>query len=422
MYAALIATVGGTPQPLVKAIIEHQPKFVCFLCSQSSVDMVAGIKAMLREKLNVEAMPFQDHKVIVEDVNDLVHCYTRAQEGVRKLEEWGVTAEGTVVDITGGTKTMSVALGLATVRFGYSFSYVGGSERTKGGLGIVLDNHEEVRTGISPWSLFAVEEHRRIAEFFNAYQFSAAEILTRDLLSRPIIEVRSKLFLEIVEALCTGYSAWDRFAHKDGVDKIKWAANRLEDYINVGSYKYYEPLLQAVRQNLAWLQQLQHETSGFKKPARRQVADLVANAERRAEEGKYDDAVARLYRALELDGQVALTEYSPRIKSASEVPEEEIPEALRADYIKRYRDESDGKIKLPLLAIFNLLAEVKHPRGLAFLEQEEKMRGVLAARNSSILAHGLTPIGEKAYQSLNNLLRENLGVRDHLGFARIPVE
>jgi len=36
------------------------------------------------------------------------------------------------------------------------------------------------------------------------------------------------------------------------------------------------------------------------KPEPYYVADLINNAERRAEESKYDDAVARLYRTMEL--------------------------------------------------------------------------------------------------------------------------
>jgi CRISPR-associated protein (TIGR02710 family) len=422
MPIALIATVGGTPQPLIETIIQHQPQFVCFLCSQQSVEVIAAIKAGLKEQSGIESPSFEDHKIILDDINDLVHCYTKAQECVRKLQEWSVSPAETVVDFTGGTKTMSVALGLATVEQGYIFSYVGGSKRTKGGMGIVVDGHEEVRTGVSPWSLFAVQERRRIAELFNIYQFLSAETLTRDLISRPALDVRLKRFLEIVEMLCQGYSAWDRFAHKEAVEKIKASIPLLEAYVNLGGHHQYAQLRIEVHENLTWLQQLQQETHGFRKPAYRQVVDLIANAERRAEEGKYDDAVARLYRALELDGQVALSEPPLHIESASDVPVEKIPESVRTEYLRRYRDETDDKIKIGLIATFDLLAEVKHPRGTTFLEHKEQLRAVLASRNHSILAHGLTPINERAFHDLQQILRGNLASNEQVKFAKIPIE
>ena len=39
------------------------------------------------------------------------------------------------------------------------------------------------------------------------------------------------------------------------------------------------------------------------------MADLLNNAQRRIDEGKYDDAVARLYRANELIAQITLTKF-----------------------------------------------------------------------------------------------------------------
>lgn len=165
----MIITVGGTPQPIIKTILEHQPSFVCFLTSQDSVDKVTEVKEGLGQ------LEKRDRKVIVDDVNDLVNCYTKALECVRWIERENVPPERVIVDYTGGTKSMSVAVALACVSRGYHFSYVGGTQRTKGGLGTVIDGTQEVWTEVSPWTLFAVEERRRMADFFNTYRFSAAQ-------------------------------------------------------------------------------------------------------------------------------------------------------------------------------------------------------------------------------------------------------
>ena len=88
MAKGLIATVGGTPQPLITTIVEHKPEFVCFLCSQESVEKIKKIKDGIANQLGEQCIQ-RDHKVLVEDYNDVVHCYEKAQECFRKLKDWG---------------------------------------------------------------------------------------------------------------------------------------------------------------------------------------------------------------------------------------------------------------------------------------------------------------------------------------------
>lgn len=417
MSEALIATVGGTPQPIIRTLIEHRPKYVCFLCSQDSIEMVAEIKSGVKAALGLDEAPFQDFKVIVDDINDLVGCYQRAQECVRRIRQWEVRPEETVVDYTGGTKTMSVALGLATIANGYLFSYVGGRERTKGGLGVVMDGAEEIRTGVSPWTLFAIEERQRIAQFFNRYQFIAALESTRELLRRRDLDERWRKYFEIVEQLCLGYSSWDLFQHKLAGRYLKRAADMLESFAIISGRKEYDELLEAVRRNAAWIEELRQGEGGM-----RLVGDLLANAERRAQEGKYDDAVARLYRALELRGQIALREPPLEIESASSVPIEKVPERLREEFARRYGDAEAGRLKIGLAAVYTLLAESGHPLGAAYFANEKELSRILHARNQSILAHGLIPLSEEHYKRLSEVMRSQMGITDTVAFARMPVE
>jgi CRISPR-associated protein (TIGR02710 family) len=133
------------------------------------------------------------------------------------------------------------------------------------------------------------------------------------------------------------------------------------------------------RECLEFLKALADQTQQFKRPAPLLVADLLANAERRAVQGRYDDATARLYRALEMQGQIAFQELTGA--STGNVPEEKIPAALREEYALRYRDPQDGKIKIPLEATFRLLHAVDHPLGQQFLAHQEDFRRLLLARN-----------------------------------------
>lgn len=421
MAKALIATVGGTTQPIIKSITEHQPEFVCFLCSQESVDLVAAIKQGVKDQLQPQTISFQDFKVISNDVGDLIKCYEDALTCVNHLKSRGYQAEDIVVDYTGGTKTMSVALGLACVAQGYSFSYVSGHQRTKEGLGIVVDGTEEVRTGISPWSLFAVEESQLIATLFNQCQFAAAEQATRRLLDRAGLEPRKRRYFQIVEKLCLAYGLWDRFDHAGAMKLLKENLLSLDQFVTDSGAVQYARLLETLRDNTQWLSQMANDTKGFTKPARCQVIDLISNAARRASEGKFDDAVARLYRALEFEGQVSLAEPPLHIQGSDKVPLEKVPESLREEYLQRHGAPDSPTLKLPLFSTFRLLKEIGHESGLRFDQYREKLEGILSARNSSILAHGNTPIKESTYNSLNQTLCTVLNLTELIEFPKLPV-
>ena len=167
MPKALIVSLGGTPDPIIKSIEEHKPDYLYFFSSQeSNTKEYPNIK----KKLDEMGIFPKIESVIVDDINDLVHCYEKAHEMASKIEKQGLSTEDVVVDYTGGTKTMSAALVLATVTKFTKFSYVGGKERTKEGLGIVISGTEEIKTALSPWQVLLVEGRKKIALFFNNYQ------------------------------------------------------------------------------------------------------------------------------------------------------------------------------------------------------------------------------------------------------------
>jgi CRISPR-associated protein (TIGR02710 family) len=396
MVRALIATVGGTPQPLIESIARHQPEFVCFVCSQESLDKIAEIKIALKAK---GCLDFKDHKILIRDINDLTLCYQDTLNAWQEARDRDIAPGETLVDYTGGTKTMSVALGLVALTEGVSFSYVGGTQRAKEGLGIVLDGSEQIHTGASPWAIFAVREKRRIAEAFNHCRFETAIALITAVLESPASEA-IKAELRILAAFCEAYSLWEKFDLKIASRKLKPAIEQMTAFLQLSPAPGYIEFLEQANRNLEWLREVSAESEEFKKPSDKMVIDLVANAERRAAEGKYDDAVARLYRALEMSGQVALRDLD--INDAGNVDPTVIPENLQTEYQQKYK--TNGKLKLPSYAVFRLLNERQHPRGIAYFQADPPMDKLLSARNASILAHGMQPIKQEAYVSLRDKL------------------
>jgi CRISPR-associated protein (TIGR02710 family) len=128
------------------------------------------------------------------------------------------------------------------------------------------------------------------------------------------------------------------------------------------------------------------------------VADLLANASRRNEEGRFDDGVARLYRAIEALAQLALAERHG-ITSTDKIGLECIPESLRHDWKPR---AENGVLRLGLQDIYSLLDSMGDPLGKTFrdLALHDPERSPLTARNQSILAHGFQPVSEKVFEQL----------------------
>ena len=60
---------------------------------------------------------------------------------------------------------MSVALALATIDKSCCYSYVGGNERSKGGVGIVVDGKESMYFLDNPWNNIALQKGKKSLSF-----------------------------------------------------------------------------------------------------------------------------------------------------------------------------------------------------------------------------------------------------------------
>ena len=127
--------------------------------------------------------------------------------------------------------------------------------------------------------------------------------------------------------------------------------------------------------------------------------DLYLNAERRAAQGRYDDAVARLYRLIEWTAQWLLKTQTG-IKTDN-IPAEQIPAEM---HLKSNRE---GNYQVGLFDAWQL---VKHKTGgeaARFISaEEERLRNHLDIRNGSILAHGFKPVSVTEWQTIHAWVAE----------------
>ncbi len=410
MPRLMIMSLGGSPEPLRKSIAEHRPERIIFFASQDSFLKAGEVLDQTDPKPKIELE-------LTEDPNSLFECYKTARRCVDRAVRSGYSDDEIMIDYTGGTKVMTAALILATVGCPYQFNYVGGNARTKAGLGVVENGHELMYSDMNPWSVFAEEERRQVVLLFNRGRYSAVGEIIR-MASMRELPVEITDFFSFVLHLAEGFLSWDQFDHKKAVNSISAGYKNLENYMRIHNDSQWQPFRDAVRQCRETLNHILSETHGLTKYHPVLIDDLLNNARRRIAEGHYDDAAARIYRALEFYGQILFQQATGC--SNSSVPEDKIPETIRADYVQKYTDPSDKIIKLPLQATFNFLKESGHEAGSRFFENLEEIKKIQSNRNESILAHGIKPVTGNAVDKILQVVSDFTGFKTAFYFPCLP--
>lgn len=390
----MIVSVGGTPAPIIYSLNKSRPDYICFFVSRETKKM---IDADILPNLDFK---YRHHDWIVTPNAELLsesymHLVKKLPE---MMEKWELDPRDICVDYTGGTKTMSVALALATADQSCCYSYVGGGERSKGGVGVVIDGNEKMHFLENPWDEIAQVEKREACILFNKARYATAADVFGKCVER--VSKDQKPFFRALYEMVTGYDLWDRFKHSEARKHLFKCRETLTALSS--EKKEMKSLVRQLETNIEFLEAL---LSG-NKPSILYYRDLLANAKRRADlEKKFDDAVARLYRAIEVLGQSELkTNYGIE---TSNVKEDLIPENLRTEYRQKYRDKYDSKIKLPLYASYQLLKALGSNLAMRFFDRYEKdIRPLLNIRNNSILAHGFDPVDEKTFRKLFDIILE----------------
>jgi hypothetical protein len=146
----MLVSLGGSADPVLYTLGQQQPAYILFFASAESAGQIQGI---IREL----PYPCRDFdRILSPSAEILGDCYPALRDHLpSKLAQWGLSPEELLVDYTGGTKSMSAALVLATIEQAHRYSYVGRVERDKGGVGVVLDGRERMWYVQNPWRALA---------------------------------------------------------------------------------------------------------------------------------------------------------------------------------------------------------------------------------------------------------------------------
>lgn len=380
MKRVLIMTVGtGTrkdvdiAKPLVKSIRNSRPDLTYLIVTEKSE--VHGRRICKEMEWPDADGPFRMKRL--EDSDNFEKVFLFVNDTIREVISGGFSAADIEVDFTSGTKAMSAGALLAAVfnRCGTA-KYIAGERRD----GVVIGGTEAFHS-ISPSRVFALHDIRLAKEMILKLRYAAAESILAKLKREGLGEV-SSVPMVMLTSIVQGYSAWEMFDHKT-------ALNKLKDTVRDDSVAPFAPRAEA-------LEMLERISKKSREPDADMLVDLFNNAARRGFEGKYDDAVARLYRLTELFAQYALLRDFHI--DTGDVDLRKLPEKLW-DGLEKQRDSKDGKIRIGLHRSYETLDHLGHPVGRRYAA-ETSLQGRLRERNSSILAHGLHPVSKAVYESL----------------------
>ena len=398
-HIMLIATLGGSREPVIATIKHWNPDRVLFVASPDSVKMVPEVIGSVKAD-GLDLKEGQYKTVRISDPQDLLKCVEVMHDELEKeVVEWYGRDEhggkhGCIVDLTGGTKCMSAALALvarpwSTVRF----SYVGGEKRDKQGVGVVVSGQERILSSENPWNALGYQVVEEAVSAFDLHAYREGAQRLRDALKNADKDSR-KSELNALASFVEGYDLWDKIDYGKAFDKFNQCNSRLNDLTSAFSDRVTKNELRGyIDEAKSRLNQLKQNQT---KPSRLLLEDLIANAARRRKEGRHVDAVARLYRATEMAAQLRL--YEQYQIDTAKVALKDLPEPMREHLELRAKN---GKVELALQDAYRVLHHQGDPLEVCFSELGwADKNSPLTTRNNSIAGHGFTPVEEETSDKL----------------------
>lgn len=391
----LFVTVGGSHKPILTAIKATRPDHTVFICTgpdpatgrPGSETQITGTGKIIHSDRDKPAdlpniptqaaLPADAWQTVTVPSDDLDQCYSAISQALQSAAD---NRHRLIADYTGGTKTMSAALVLAALdRNDVTLNLVTG---TRSNLRQVSDGSQSsVQAQVEATRFDRALTSQLAAWQRYAYAEAAAGLAAMPTPADTTLRGLHNRALNLSHA----FDAWDRFDHHR-------AHSILQDYSAVSGRQ--------LSAHLAFLHSLcSGDEHRRQQPAR--LLDLWLNAERRITQGRWDDAIARLYRLLEWTAQWQL-QLQAGIDTARLTPAQLPPDFPASP-------DADGRIKTGLMDDWRLL--VHHGSG-PFADfatnQQNTMRNHLRHRNDSILAHGYSPVGQQQAQDFHDWMKNGL--------------
>ncbi|WP_407421747.1 TIGR02710 family CRISPR-associated CARF protein [Methanobrevibacter sp.] len=353
-------------QKLYSTINKIYPNYVVFFASQRSKHTINYIEELFK-KDNDEFIINEDYEIIsIEAIDDFNSCFEAFESKIWELDYFAEKNYEIIMDYTSGTKTMSAAMACCGMFYSKDLISIGGDRSTgEVSAGTEIINYQNLYKIYDKFALM------RIRNNFNSNRFMPCI----DILNHIVdLSIHKDSLLN----LCKAYYSWDNMDFEKAYEHLIKVDTKQIEFTEIRSdiKKNLNALGNIVKSKSVNLQNCYI------------LASLINNSMRKAEEYKYDDAIARLYRSFELIAQIELTKYN--IKSSdidvSVLKENNVSDEFIEELEKTIED---GKIRIGLSKDFQLLNELENDLGKYYIENESPIKNMTQKRNNSILAHGL---------------------------------
>lgn len=325
--------------------------------------------------------------VTLSGAHDLDEVFRATNALIQRLVARGYAPDQIAINYTSGTKVMGSGAVLSAV-----FNRIR-ELRYITGLASVREGPERARHRLlttKPGAVFAFQDllaaHSMLLDLRFRSAHAALSAVEEDLLTPDERKLCTALSL-----LTRAYGEWDNF-HPDRFlgfySEIIFGQEMLEPF------RLREGQLEAVRKVAEEMENV--------RPGPYIITDLFNNAGRRLALGRTEDALERLYRALEMMAQwVLLRDFKIDTNS---VDTRRIPPRDRVRY-EALRSMEDGQVRIGFHKAYELLGIYGSALGLAF-SADPVMRNFLESRAESILGHGLHPASRDYAQGVLDHVRE----------------
>lgn len=375
--------IGSDPADAISRLVRscsfsiswYNPDHLIFICSPESKERIPAIEQGCRSIRGIE--PPHSEICLIDDPTDFTLCFEVIFGLCSLFKEFDA-----VIDNSSGTRPMMMAASIASFLTQTPVSHVTGEKNA----GLVIAGTEHIKE----MTLFAAYDRLRFhqaVDQFNGNHFGTALQHLSGITTIPERDVYFTLF--------SAYYFWDKLNYAQAFRYLQHA----------------QDLTEAIPLNREYLQTLirleEKEDSNLPKKEECAVkqekylyilVDLLNNAKRRIEGERYDDALARLYRVVELLSQVLLLSWNID-DIEGKIQFSELRRMIRdKSEISLYARRADrkGVIRIGLRSKFMLLEDLGMRGAAAYYQHLEPF---LRVRHDSILAHGLSPVqGDVARQ------------------------
>ena len=226
--------------------------------------------------------------------------------------------------------------------------------------------------------------------------------------------------LDILWEFIEVYRDWDAFQHSTFVDRSE---RKLAGRLRAVHGKCQRMHLtfatdpQSVQGNIDFLQEIENlwQEGQRNLTDRYRLVDIYASAQRRAKAGKYDDAVGRLYRCLEMAATLCLEEEynigDPKKPDLSALAQclggkDKLAESFTKAAGYPFPEGRSLGLK-DQMTLLGLNSKNRYSR-VAYIYRDMEGVGLIEKRNRSILAHGTVAVSEEEYKDFERRTREIL--------------